>query len=119
MLPPLQGDNLSSRLRRFLESIDNIRDFDQQLQKPVPTILTGPDGVQREFQLLYFGLSTAYAVAPEAQIAGFGIRQNGDWEWHWWQDYVPAIAQAIEIISGKCPPALLNLPVPTKEGDGQ
>ena len=119
MLPPLQGDNLSSRLRRFLESIDNIRDFDQQLQKPVPTILTGPDGVHREFQLLYFGLSTAYAVAPEAQIAGFGIRQNGDWEWHWWQDYVPAIAQAIEISSGKCPPALLNLPVPTKEGDGQ
>ena len=119
MLPPLQGDNLSSRLRRFLESIDSIRDFDQQLQKPVPTILTGPDGVQREFQLLYFGLSTAYAVAPEAQIAGFGIRRNGDWEWHWWQDYVPAIAQAIEISSGKCPPALLNLPVPTKEGDGQ
>ena len=119
MLPPLDNDNPTARLRRFLESIDGIREFDQQLQKPVPTILTGPDGIQREFQLLYLGLSTAYAVAPEAKIAGFGIRQNGDWEWHWRQDYFPAIAQAIEISSGKCPPALLNLPVPTKEGDGQ
>ena len=119
MLPPLQGDNLSSRLRRFLESIDSIRDFDQQLQKPVPNLLTGPDGIQREFQLLYLGLTTAYIVAPNAKIAGFGIRQNGDWKWHWQQDYFPAIAQAIEISSGKRPPALLHLPVPTNEGDGQ
>jgi hypothetical protein len=119
MLPPLQGDNLSSRLRRFLESIDSIRNFDQQLQKPVPTILTGPDGVQREFKLLYLGLTTAYAVATEAKIAGFGIRQNGDWEWHWRQEYFPAIAQAIEISSCKRPPALLYLPVPANEGDGQ
>ena len=119
MLPPLQGDNLSSRLRRFLESIDSIREFDQQLQKPVPTILTDPDGVQREFQLLYLGLTTAYAVAPKAKIAGFGIRRNGDWKWHWQQDYFPAIAQAIEISTGKRPPALLYLPVPTNEGDGQ
>ena len=36
----------------------------------------------------------------------------------WWQDYVPAIAQAIEISSGKRPPALLPLPV-TIKGDGQ
>jgi hypothetical protein len=119
MLPPLQGDNLSSRLRRFLESIDSIRDFDQQLQKPVPTLLTGPDGVQREFQMLYLGLTTAYVVAPEAKIAAFGNRQNGNWEWHWLQDYSPAIAQAIEISSGKRPPALLPLPVTTIEGDGQ
>ncbi|MBP5671815.1 MAG: DUF3450 family protein [Victivallales bacterium] len=119
MLPPLQGDNLSSRLRRFLESIDSIRDFDQQLQKPVQTILTGPDGIQREFQLLYLGLSTAYAVAPETKIAGFGIRQNGDWEWHWRRDCFPSIAQAIEISSGNRPPALLLLPVTTIEGDGQ
>ena len=118
MLPPLDNDNPAARLRRFLESIDGIREFDQQLQKPVPTILTGPDGIQREFQLLYLGLSTAYAVAPEAKIAGFGIRQNGDWEWHWRQDYFPAIAQAIEISSGKRPPALLPLPV-TITGDGQ
>ena len=118
MLPPLDNDNPAARLRRFLESIDGIREFDQQLQKPVPTILTGPDGIQREFQLLYLGLSTAYAVAPEAKIAGFGIRQNGDWEWHWRQDYFPAIAQAIEISSGKRPPALLPLPV-TIKGDGQ
>ena len=118
MLPPLDNDNPAARLRRFLESIDGIRDFDQQLQKPVPTILTGPDGIQREFQLLYLGLSTAYAVAPEAKIAGFGIRQNGDWEWHWRQDYFPAVAQAIEISSGKRPPALLPLPV-TIKGDGQ
>ena len=119
MLPPLQGDNLSSRLRRFLESIDSIRDFDQQLQKPVPTIFTGPDGVQREFQMLYLGLTTAYIVAPNAKIAAFGNRQNGDWEWHWQPDYFPAIAQAIEISSGKRPPELLYLPVPTNEGDGQ
>ena len=119
MLPPLQGDNLSSRLRRFLESIDSIRDFDQQLQKPVPTILTGPDGIQREFQLLYLGLTSAYAVAPEAKIAGFGIRQNDEWKWHWQQDNFSVIAQAIEISSGKRPPALLHLPVPTDEGDGQ
>ena len=118
MLPPLDNDNPAARLRRFLESIDGIREFDQQLQKPVPTILTGPNGIQREFQLLYLGLSTAYAVAPEAKIAGFGIRQNGDWEWHWRQDYFPAIAQAIEISSGKRPPALLPLPV-TINGDGQ
>ncbi|MBO7621595.1 MAG: DUF3450 family protein [Victivallales bacterium] len=119
MLPPLQGDNLSSRLRRFLESIDSIRDFDQQLQKPVPTILTGPDGVQREFPMLYLGLTTAYVVAPEAKIAAFGNRQNGNWEWHWRQDYFSAIAQAIEISSGKRPPALLPLPVTAIEGDGQ
>jgi hypothetical protein len=119
MLPPLQGDNLSSRLRRFLESFDSIRNFDQQLQEPVPTILTGPNGIQREFQLLYLGMSTAYAVAPEAKIAGFGIRQNGDWEWHWRQDYFPDIAKAIEISSGKRPPALLLLPVTTIKGDGQ
>ena len=118
MLPPLDNDNPSARLHRFLESIDSIREFDQQLQKPVPTILTGPNGIQREFQLLYLGLSTAYAVAPEAKIAGFGIRQNGDWEWHWRQDYFPAIAQAIEISSGKRPPTLLPLPV-TIKGDGQ
>ena len=85
MLPPLQGDNLSSRLRRLLESIDGIRDFDQQLQKPVPTILTGPDGIQREFQMLYLGLSTACVVAPKAKITAVGSRQNGDWEWHWRQ----------------------------------
>ena len=119
MLPPLANDNPAARLRRFQESIDGIREFDQQLQKPVPTILTGPDGIQREFQLLYLGLSTAYAVAPEAKIAGFGIRQNGDWEWHWRQDYFPAIAQAIEISSGKRPPALLTLPVTIIKGDGQ
>ena len=119
MLPPLQGDNLSSRLRRFLESIDSIRDFDQQLQKPVPNLLTGPDGIQREFQMLYLGLTTAYIVAPNAKIAAFGIRQNGDWKWHWQQDYFPAIAQAIEISSGKRPPTLLYLPIPTNEGDGQ
>ena len=119
MLPPLDNDNPAARLRRFLESIDGIREFDQQLQKPVPTILTGPDGIQREFQLLYLGLSTAYAVAPEAKIAGFGIRQNGDWEWNWRQDYFPAIAQAIEISSGKRPPALLLLPVTIIKGDGQ
>ena len=119
MLPPLQGDNLSSRLRRFLESIDSIRDFDQQLQKPVPTLLTGPDGIQREFQLLYLGLSTAYIVAPKAKIAAFGNRQNGNWEWYWRQDYLQPITHAIEISSGKRPPALLYLPVTTIEGDGQ
>ena len=119
ILPPLQDDNLSSRLRRFLESIDSILKFDQQLQKPEPTILTGPNGIQREFQLLYLGMSTAYAVAPEAKIAGFGIRQNGDWEWHWRQDYFPDIAEAIEISSGKRPPALLQLPVTIIKGDGQ
>ena len=119
MLPPLDNDNPAAKLCRFLESIDGIREFDQQLQKPEPSILTGPDGIQREFQLLYLGLSTAYAVAPEAKIAGFGIRQNGDWEWHWAQDYFPAIAQAIEISSGKRPPALLLLPVTIIKGDGQ
>ena len=119
MLPPLQGDNLSSRLHRLLESIDSIHDFDQQLQKPIPTILTGPDGIQREFQMLYLGLSTAYVVAPKAKIAAVGSRQNGDWTWHWQQDYFPAIAQAIDISIGKRPPALLHLPVTTIEGDGQ
>ncbi|MBR4372163.1 MAG: DUF3450 family protein [Victivallales bacterium] len=119
MLPPLQGDNLSSRLHRLLESINTISNFDQQLQKPVPTILTGPDGIQREFQMLYLGLSTAYVVAPNAKIAAVGICQNGDWKWHWQPDYFPAIAQAIEISSGKRPPTLLYLPVPTNEGDGQ
>jgi hypothetical protein len=116
MLPPLSSDNPAARFSRFQESINSIRDFTKQPVKPISTVLTGPDGVQREFQILQLGLTFAYAVAPEAKIAGIGFQTDGVWTWQWKEECFPAIHKAVDICSGKHPPVLLPLPAITGEG---
>ena len=119
MLPPLSSDNPTARFRRFQESIDSIQDLTKQPPKPISAVLTGPDDIQREFQILQLGLSFAYAVAPEAKIAGIGFQTDGVWTWQWKDEWFPAIRKAVDICSGKHPPVLLQLPAITGKGGGK
>lgn len=118
MLPPLESGSPYARLRRYLDSLESIRDFTRQPPKPLPMTLTGPDGIQREFQILQLGLSFAYAVAPEAGLAGYGVQSDGTWSWQWKPEWSPIIKNAVDICSGKCPPALLPLPLPPFSMEG-
>ncbi|MBP5640832.1 MAG: hypothetical protein J6X55_15225 [Victivallales bacterium] len=119
LLPPLKSDDHAARLRRFLDSLEAIREFNRQAPPPVSHVIKGPDGIVHEFQIIYFGLSLAYAFCNEAEIAGMGIRQGGEWTWQWNSEWVPLIRKAFEIRIGKRPPELLRLPMPPISRGGE
>ena len=115
LLPPLEGGSLAAKLRRLLETLDAIDEFSGQTQRPVTIMLEGVDGIQREYKLIYMGLSNAFAVSDALGIAGIGTRAEGNWSWQWDKSYFPVLSKALLICEGKCAPELLPLPLPFAE----
>ena len=119
LLPPLAGEDLAARMRRFLDSLETIKDFNRQSSTVATEWMEGPDGIRREYQVLYFGLSLAYAVCADAKSTGMGLRHGTEWTWQWNSEWHPVITKVLGIRLGKRPPELLHLPLPPIPNGGE
>ncbi|MGN0866329.1 MAG: hypothetical protein ACI4SG_01455 [Oligosphaeraceae bacterium] len=65
--------------------------------------LVGPDGRQREFQVLYLGTSRCWMANFAAQMGGYGIWNEaaGLWEHHWDAALLPSLREIFSREGGK------------------
>ncbi len=119
-LPPPVPDATSILYR--LQAVMNLTAAIHQLDQSITQnrqLMDSPDGGRRQFDVLYLGLSQAYAVSPDNRLAGHGFRHNGNWNWSWNPEWANPIRQAIRIHQNDLPPRWVRLPVaagiPTRE----
>ncbi len=65
--------------------------------------LVGPDGRQREFQVLYLGISRCWMANFAAKMGGYGIWNEaaGLWEHHWDESLLPSLQEIFSQGGGK------------------
>ncbi len=117
--PPVQdATSILSRLQAVMNLAAAIHQLDQSITQH-RQLMDSPDGGRRQFDVIYFGLSQAYAVSPDNRLAGHGFRHNGNWDWSWNPEWANSIRQAIRIHRNDLPPRWVRLPVaagtPTRE----
>jgi hypothetical protein len=110
---PLTPQNFGSRLKNTLEVLALIEQFDRDLHHS-RLILADPSGEKREMDVLFVGLSLAYAVPPQQNLGGIGRPGPAGWTWQWQADASPAIRRALAIYRKERPAEFVQLPVPGK-----
>lgn len=72
---------------------------------------------QKEFQVLYFGLSIAYAISIDSQQAGYANYHDNKWNWNWDKKYNKSINKIISIFNNQKNFKLVNLPLQINKGN--
>jgi hypothetical protein len=77
------------------------------------------DNQSREFQVIYFGLGTAYFVNESGTVAGYG--KPGDLGWEWTRSDLLAreISTGVDMLNNRAMPRFLELPVAAPKRIGQ
>ena len=70
------------------------------------------DNQSREFQVMYFGLGTAYFVNESGTVAGFGQPGENGWEWTRSDGLAREISTGVDMLNNRAMPRFLELPVP-------
>ena len=70
------------------------------------------DGISREFQVLYFGLSVAYFVNESGTVAGYGMPGGTGWKWKRQDSLALEISTGVDILQNQAMPRFLKLPFP-------
>ena len=77
------------------------------LDKPVLQL----EGTQSKvYNVLYFGLGSAYFVDETSSIAGYGTPARGGWKWNREDKTAPLVREAIQIFENQVPARFIQLP---------
>lgn len=105
---------LTERVGQWAALVDGLLRLDRTLHLQ-RQLLPAPDEARRHFDVLYLGLSQGYAVSPDQQLAGHGVRTASGWVWSWDPDWADAVRRAIRIQRGELEPRQIWLPVATAD----
>ena len=74
------------------------------------------DGISREFQVLYFGLSIAYFVNESGTVSGYGKPSKNGWFWKRQDTLAVEISTGVDMLNNRSMPRFLKLPFPKPQG---
>jgi hypothetical protein len=69
------------------------------------------DNQSREFQVMYFGLGTAYFVNESGTVAGYGQPGDSGWQWTRSDTFAREISTGVDMLNNRAMPRFLELPV--------
>ncbi len=69
------------------------------------------DNLSREFQVMYFGLGTAYFVNESGTVAGYGQPGENGWKWTRSDPLAREISTGVDMLNNRTMPRFLELPV--------
>lgn len=107
---PVSEQNLSERLRLvfgLLTEIDQFANGVYLFRQPI----ADPQQVQREMDVLYLGLSMAFAVSADAASAAVGTPGATGWDWRWDPALAGAVRTAVAIYRKEQPATFVTLPL--------
>ena len=70
------------------------------------------DNLSREFQVMYFGLGTAYFVNESGTVAGYGQPRESGWQWTRSDGLAREISTGVDMLNNRAMPRFLELPLP-------
>ena len=81
-------------------------------------VIQDSDGTEREFAVIYLGLTAAYAVSGDNKEAGYAFpgRDNA-WKWHWDSGLASRVRAAVEIYRKVRISEYVDLPLHINEKD--
>jgi len=68
------------------------------------------DNLSREFQVMYFGLGTAYFVNESGTVAGYGQPGENGWKWKRSDPLAREISTGVDMLNNRAMPRFLELP---------
>lgn len=74
------------------------------------------DNQSREFQVIYFGMGSAYFVNESATVAGYGVPLDSGWKWTRSDGLAREVSTGVDMLNNRAMPRFLELPVPVPEG---
>lgn len=73
------------------------------------------DNKSREFQVMYFGLGTAYFVNESGTVAGYGQPGDKGWQWTRSDSLAGEISTGVDMLNNRAMPRFLELPIPAPQ----
>ena len=73
------------------------------------------DNKSREFQVMYFGLGTAYFVNESGTVAGYGQPGDKGWQWTRSDSLAREISTGVDMLNNQAMPRFLELPIPAPQ----
>ena len=73
------------------------------------------DNKSREFQVMYFGLGTAYFVNESGTVAGYGQPGDKGWQWTRSDSLAREISTGVDMLNNRAMPRFLELPIPAPQ----
>ena len=73
------------------------------------------DNQSREFQVMYFGLGTAYFVNESGTVAGYGQPGDRGWQWTRSDSLAKEISIGVDMLNNRAMPRFLELPIPAPQ----
>ena len=73
------------------------------------------DNQSREFQVMYFGLGTAYFVNESGTVAGYGQPGDRGWQWTRSDRLAREISTGVDMLNNRAMPRFLELPIPAPQ----
>jgi len=110
-------NDIIDRLRKLVSLYLKIETMEHETHI-VREIFTIKDGTKVEMQVLYIGLSQAFAVSSDGKNAQIGKPSTGGWTWVDNSNIASEIQNAIMIYSQEVSPKIINLPISVK-GDAR
>lgn len=104
------GGDAVEQLGRLLQDSMTFLNLDQQTHA-TQISLVAPDGLERRFEAVLLGLSQAYIVSSDGQLAAHGFSVGNSWQWSWESALVPRVQAALRIARGIAAPRRISLPL--------
>ncbi len=105
--------SLTRRLQRVLALYSGIQRMQTEIQT-ARAMVELPDE-RREMDVMYLGLSRAYAISPDAGVAAVGRPGEDGWIWERADGFESRIRDAIAVYSRELPARLVELPLEIEE----
>jgi len=108
-MPPLR-----QRVDALVSLLQSIQNFHQSvtLERQEFTL---DDNQSREFQVMYFGLGTAYFVNESGTVAGYGQPGDRGWQWTRSDSLASEISTGVDMLNNRAMPRFLELPIPAPQ----
>ena len=107
-------NDIIDRLRKLVSLYLKIETMEHETHI-VREIFTIKNGSKVEMQVLYIGLSQAFAVSSDGENAQIGKPSNNGWTWVDKSNMASEIQNAIMVYSREVSPEIVNLPISVKE----
>ncbi len=104
------GQDLSARLQSVLSLYSHLEELDK-ITHGKKMVISGPDGTEREMEVLFFGLGIGFALSADASLAGLCHPQKNGWVWEWHPEIAPQVKQAMECFRKERPAQFVLLPL--------
>ncbi len=114
--------NTSMSPARRLQLLTQVLSEIESLQNhchPTRELIRVGSNQRREMDVVYLGLSRAFAVSPDDSTAAIGISTETGWQWNEDFDITKDVRNLVSILNAKVPPALVTLPMAGHREEGQ